>query len=160
MAAHKHHPSHAHQVTECKHPLLWHRPKEAYSSVLWAWLTHGDPTLIGRDCHVILSKQRTLHVYNLPGLLFKTSLTCSVYNMYCNNCVSLICGIAAWSKYTWSRQESSRHDDKLKLLVIRGVWQGGLSTSLEDAASSLGDKCCVTLLLNARCSWSKYTWSR
>ena len=56
-----------------------------------------------------------------------------------------------WSKYTWSRQESSRHDDKLKLLVIRGVWQGGLSTSLEDAASSLGDKCCVTLLLNARC---------
>ena len=91
MAAHKHHPSHAHQVTECKHPLLWHRPKEAYSSVLWAWLTYGDPTLIGRDCHVILSKQRTLHVYNLPGLLFKTSLTCSVYNMYCNNCVSLIC---------------------------------------------------------------------
>ena len=58
----------------------------------------------------------------------------------------------SWSKYTWSRQESSRHDDKLKLLVIRGVWQGGLSTSMEDAASSLGDECCVILLLNARCS--------
>ena len=80
VAAHKHHPSHAHQVTECKHPLLWHRPKEAYSSVLWAWLTHGDPTLIGRDCHVILSKQRTLHVYRHPW--HAVFITCTAITVF------------------------------------------------------------------------------
>ena len=66
VATHKHPPSNAHPVTDSKHPLLQLQPKEAYSTVLWAWLTYGDPTLIGRDRHVILSKQRTLHVYRHP----------------------------------------------------------------------------------------------